>query len=213
MKSLSALVKLTGTAALATLLATSAFADSRHQDTTNRYNSNDRSQSDNYSGGHRENERISLQGKITSFSRENSGYRVRIDNRNESFWVPDSYVRNRTRDLRIGVNISLGGVWRGGSVYVDAVTWPDAYNNGYNNAYNNDFVRGVVDRVDFRRSTVWLREDRSNRMIEVNVRNGRRGRLGIDDLRRGDRIELSGGWTRNGLFVADRIESVRSGRY
>lgn len=218
MKSLSAYaVKLTGTAALAALLTTSAFADSRHQDQTYR-SSDDRRQSDSSNRGYRENDRVTMQGHISSFSRENNGYRLRLDQGNASYWVPDSYVRNRTRDLRVGVSISLGGVFRSGSVYVDAVSWPDGGGYGYNNdnyrdGYRDSSLRGVVDRVDFRRSTVWVREDRTRRVVEVDMRAERRGRLNIGDLRRGDRIELSGDWTRSGLFVANRIEDIRNGRY
>ena len=36
----------------------------------------------------------------------------------------------------------------------------------------------------------------------------RRSRLGIDDLRRGDRVTLSGTWIRGGLFDARRIDSI-----
>ncbi|HKO57537.1 MAG TPA: hypothetical protein VJ276_16815 [Thermoanaerobaculia bacterium] len=78
---------------------------------------------------------------------------------------------------------------------------------------DNDVLRGVVNRVDFRRSTVWLREDRTGRLIEVDLRGERRGRLDIRDLRRGDRVELSGDWLRGGVFAANRIDGVRNGRY
>ncbi|HEV7919370.1 MAG TPA: hypothetical protein VGR02_01120 [Thermoanaerobaculia bacterium] len=210
MKSLSAYaVKLTGTAALAALLTTSAFADSRHQDQTYRA-SNDRRQSET-NRGYRENDRVTMQGHISSFSHERNGYRVQLDRGNESYWVPDSYVRNRTRDLRVGVSINLGGVFRGGSVYVDAVSWPDG--GGYTDSYRNNSLRGTVDRVDSRRSTVWVRDDSSRRIVEVDMRAERRGRLNIGDLRRGDRVELTGDWTRSGLFVATRIEDIRNGRY
>src|SRR5262249_35122821 len=105
--------------------------------------------------------------------------------------------------------------------YVDDVNWPDGYDNAYggDNRYNrydrydNGFLRGVVDRVDFRRGTVWLRDDRSGGIVEVDLPRERYGRLGIDALRRGGRGELSGSWIRGNIFAADRIDSVRSGRY
>src|SRR5881227_2960221 len=208
--------KLAGVASLAVLLTTSAFADYRHQDQTDRRDSNrdpGRSESnrgsDNYN--YRENDRVNLQGKVTSFNRENNGYRMQLDRGNTSFWVPESYFRNRARDLRVGVSLSLGGIFRRGSVYVDAVSWPDNYgygNSGYGNSgYDNGYLRGVVDRVDFRRGTVWLRDDRSGRLVEVDLRSDRYGRLDIDDLRRGDFVELSGSWIRGGIFAADRVDS------
>ena len=213
--------KFAGIVSLGLLLTTSAFADYRHQDQTDRRDSNrDRGRSESNRGGnnfnYRENDRVNLQGRVTSFNRENNGYRMQLDRGNTSFWVPESYFRNRARDLRVGVSLSLGGIFRRGSVYVDAVSWPDDYgygNNGYGNGgYDNGYLRGVVDRVDFRRGTVWLRDDRSGRLVEADLRSDRYGRLNIDDLRRGDFVELSGSWIRGAVFAADRIDSVRSGR-
>ncbi|MBV9497073.1 MAG: hypothetical protein JOZ54_22735 [Acidobacteria bacterium] len=205
-------VKLSTVSSLALLLTTSAFADSRPQNQTFQLAANHNYQTIRY----RENQRLTVQGKVTSFNRENGGYRLRIDRDDSSFWVPDSYFRNHTNDLRVGVSLSLGGVFRGGSVYVDAVNWPNGY--GYNDGYNNGnrggvrndvLLRGVVDRVDFRSATVWVRDNASRRIIEVDMRGERRGRININDLRRGDRVDITGDWTRSGLFIANRIESVR----
>jgi hypothetical protein len=189
--------KLAGVSVLAVLLSTSAFADSRHLNQTPSRESRD--------------ERVTMQGKVTAMSHENGGYRVRIDRDSRSYWVPDSYVRNNNgRDLRVGVSISLGGVFRGGSVYVDAVNWPDAGGYGYDNGY----LRGLVTRIDYRRNIMTVRDDRSGRQTDVEMRgNQRGGRVDLDDLRRGDYVELSGDWTRGGLFEAYRVESVRNGRY
>lgn len=222
MKSTSSFaVKVAGASSLAILLTTSAFADSRQQSDSWRSGGRDdrsraESSRDNRGNSYRENERITLQGRVSSFSHEGGGYRVRLDRGNESFWVPESYMRNRANNLRIGVNISLGGIFRGGSVYVDAVSWPDGYGDyGYRDGrgYNNDYLRGIVERVDLRRATAFVRDDRSGRTIEVDLRGERRGRLDANDLRRGDFVELSGSFVRGGIFAVDRIDSVRSGRY
>ena len=58
-------------------------------------------------------------GSIRSFSRERDGYRVQLDRGRESFWVPQSYFRNRgrsldIRDLRRGDSVELSGTWYGG---------------------------------------------------------------------------------------------------
>lgn len=192
--------KIVGATSLAILLTTSAFADPQtyRRDTTRR---------ESYS--YRENDRVNLQGRITSFSHERNGYRVNLD-RGPAFWVPESYFRNRTRDLRVGVSITLGGVFRGGSVYVDSVNWAD---RGYGNGYDNGFLRGTVDRVAYRRGTVWLRDERTGRVVEADLRGERDGRLDIGDIRRGDRIELSGSWVRGNIFEASRIDRIRNGRY
>ena len=87
---------------------------------------------------------------------------------------------------------------------------------GYGDYGHNDrdFVRGVVERVDYRRGTILLREQRSNRRVSVVMVGGNRNRRGVDlsDLRRGDYVTLAGDWHRRGVFEAYRIESVRDGR-
>jgi hypothetical protein len=214
-----------GAAALAMLISVPSFAQSRDWD---RENSNGRTQSSrrndddrrdgNSSRGsnrsYRENERVSMDGRISSFSRERDGYRVRLDRDNRSYWVPQSYFRNRERNLRVGLAIRLGGIFRGGSIIVDAVNWPDDRDYGRNDRYDrrsyNDYLRGTVERVDLRTASLLIRDNDSRRVIEVDMRNAdRRGRIDLNDLRRGDYVELSGESYR-GEFVAYNIESVRT---
>ncbi|MGA8810537.1 MAG: hypothetical protein WB973_21910 [Thermoanaerobaculia bacterium] len=146
---------------------------------------------------YRENQRINATGKVSSFSRERDGYRVQLD-RGQSFWVPQSKFGNRARDLRVGVSINLGGIFRGGSIYADAVSWPTAY------GYSDGFVRGVVDRVDYRTGTVWLRDQASGRLVTADV-NGR----SLRTLRRGEYVELSGQWIGGGVFDVASIGIIR----
>jgi hypothetical protein len=158
---------------------------------------------DNNNGGYRENQRINASGRVTSFSRERDGYRVQLDRGRESYWIPQATFGNRA--LRSGLSISLGGVFRGGSVYVDAVNWPDSgYGGGY---YGNGYVRGVVDRVDYRSGTIWLQDDATGREIAAQT-SGR----SLGGLRPGDYVELSGQWIR-GTFAVARIDNVRGGGY
>jgi hypothetical protein len=243
--------KAAGAGAIALLLATPAFAQSRGSWNRNNNTNNDRngqasSQRDNAnrqygnnghaatqrangnqtynnntqgsyqrangnrssdSNGYRENQRINATGKVSSFNRERDGYRVQLD-RGQSFWVPQSTFGNRARDLRVGVSITLGGIFRGGSIYADAVSWPNEYGQyGYGNGYDRGFVRGVVDRVDYRTGTVWLRDDASGRLITADV-NGR----ALRNLRRGEYVELSGQWIRGGVFDVARIDNIGSYR-
>ncbi|MEA2416235.1 MAG: hypothetical protein QOI58_2892 [Thermoanaerobaculia bacterium] len=164
-------------------------------------------QRNNDNNGYRENQRINATGKVNSFSRDRDGYRVQLD-RGQSFWVPQSKFGNRARDLRVGVSITLGGIFRGGSIYADAVSWPDQYGQyGYGNGYNQGFVRGVVDRVDYRTGTVWLRDAASGRLITADV-NGR----SLRNLRRGEYVELTGQWIRGGVFDVASIGSYRGRR-
>lgn len=217
--------KAAGAGAIALLLTTPAFAQSRggwnqnntnndrngqastQHDNGNQTYGNNAPHSDNNS--YRENERINATGKVSSFNRERDGYRVQLD-RGQSFWVPQSKFGNRARDLRVGVSITLGGIFRGGSIYADAVSWPNEYgqyDRGYGNGYNQGFVRGVVDRVDYRTGTVWLRDSASGRLITADV-NGR----SLRNLRRGEYVELTGQWMRGGVFDVARIDNIRGRR-
>ena len=56
-------------------------------------------------------------------------------------------------------------------------------------------VSGVIDRVDYRTGTVWLRDDASGRIITADV-NGR----SLRNLRRGEYVELTGQWICGGVF-------------
>jgi hypothetical protein len=196
--------------AVGMLVASSAFADWRSQNETSR----DRDRGSNSDrGGYRDNERVTLEGKVRSLDRRSDGYRVELDRGNYSFFVPERHLGRRGRDLRVGVAIRLGGVFRGGSIFVDAVDFPGG-GGYYDSSRSNDFLRGTVERVDFRRDTLVLRDQATGRHITVDMRGAdRRDRsIDLEDLRRGDLVALSGDWSRGGVFSAYRVESVNSGR-
>ncbi|PYQ26069.1 MAG: hypothetical protein DMF56_25860 [Acidobacteria bacterium] len=211
-KSKQWVVKTAGVVALALMTAAPTFAQSRggrdSRDSRNSRNDRGRSEvqrrDDSSSRTYRENDRVTARGRVSSFTHERDGYRVRMDGRRESYWVPQSYFRNRGRGLSVGVQIVLGGVFRSGSVYVDDVNWPD---NGY--GYDNGYVAGIVDRVDYRSGMADIRDDRSGRIIRVDLRgdSGRRS-LDIRDMRRGDYVELSGRWY-GSTFEAYNIDAIR----
>jgi hypothetical protein len=215
-----------GTTALALLLSTSASAEDRHRDGTwnnnnsyrdgSRNNDGRREQSQNYRGQIGHDNRISEKGRIRSFTHERDGYRVYLDHGSHPYWVPAS--RLGRRQLRIGLDIRLGGIFNGGYVNVDALGYPgDPY---YNDPYYNDgggyygdrydgYLSGRVERIDFRSGTLLLRDDRSGRVVEVDMRRSERRRgVDLDDLHRGDRVTLQGSWE-GGYFRAYRIDSVR----
>jgi hypothetical protein len=195
-------------ATLAMIVGTSAFADSRRQDGTWRDGTDRRSES---SRTYRDNDRVTMQGRISNVTRERDGYRVRLDRGAYSYFVPSARLGGR--DLRVGINISLGGVLRGDIIYVDDVGgYDDGYGYGYGDRDN--VVRGIVERVDYRREILVLRDDATGRRVTVDMdRTGRRGRgLDLGDLRRGDFVSLTGDWTRGDVFRAYRIADVRSRR-
>jgi len=133
---------------------------------------------------YRETQRSNETGRITSFARERDGYRVGLD-RGRSYWVPES----RGRGLRVGLSINLGSLF--------------GYPAGY--GYDNGYVRGVIDRVDYRTGTVWLQDDRSGAEIRAAVGS----RYALRDLHRGEFVELTGQWIGGGVFDVARIASIR----
>ena len=197
--------KAAGAGAIALVLATPAVAQSRGDGNRN----NDSRARD--SRDYRDNQRINASGRVTSLSHERDGYRVRLDNDQRSYWVPQSAFGNRARDLRVGVSIGLGGIFRGDAIYVDAVSWPNdgyGYDGRGSNAYgyDNGYLRGVVERVDHRDGTLRIREERSGRMITADLGSSRYNRGELRNVRRGDFVSLSGQWIRGGVFDVARIE-------
>jgi hypothetical protein len=203
------------------LLTPSASAEDRHRDGTGRDNGSYSRRDD---GNRNNNDRryesrnsnhYDERGRISRFERERDGYRVWLGGA-RSYWVPASRLgRHR---LSIGLDIRLGGIFNGTYVDVDALGWPgDPYYNdgyydgggyGYGDRYDG-LLSGRVERVDYRYGTMLLRDDRTGRTVEVDMRAtaGRRG-LDLGDVRRGDRITVAGSWDR-GYFHAYRIDGIR----
>lgn len=189
-----------------------AVRNDRDRNEGSRGGSYDRGRSES-SRQYRNNERVSMQGRISRYAHERGGYRVWLDNGGYSFWVPEARWRN---DWRVGIGISLGGIFRGGVIYADVYGDPYYDNGGYgdNRGYSNDYVTGYVDRVDYRTGTLSLRDDRTGRFVTVDTRSidPRYSRIDGRDLRRGDRVTLTGSWLRNGLFAANSVDSVDTRR-
>jgi hypothetical protein len=161
------------------------------------------------SSRYRDNQRVAVSGRVTSFNRERDGYRVQLD-RNGSYWIPASRLGNRARDLRVGISLNIGGIFRGGAIGIDAVSWPvnASYGTGYGNEQGN--VRGVIERVDYRSGILTLRDDATGRLLDVDTARG--SRLDVNDVRPGDYVTLSGEWLGNDVFAAYRIDSVNTSR-
>jgi hypothetical protein len=156
---------------------------------------------------HRDNERVTVEGRIRSIHRERDGYRVELDRNDDSFWVPERTLRNRSRDFRIGVSLRFGGVFRNGMIAVDVVDWPP-YVRPPERHREADVLRGFVERVRTRHAALRVREERSGRMIDVSLLRP----YDLDAVRPGDFIILSGEWRDRDQFDARRVEAVRPRR-
>lgn len=166
--------------------------------------------------------RVSFAGRISRFEHERGGYRIWVGGSSFPYWVPESYFFGRR--IGIGLDLRLGGVFRDGAVYVDALGWPgdpyyaDPYyyspgsyvGSASIRATDGELVQGVVDGVDYRAGLLYVRDAASQRVVTVDMRRIDRnyGRVSFDDLRPGDRITLTGAWVGDGQFAAARIENT-----
>jgi hypothetical protein len=148
---------------------------------------------------------MSVQGRISRFAHERGGYRVWVDGGRYPVWIPEARFSLFPR-LRVGLSINIGG-------YLDPLGYVEAYDyyrDGAYGAYGYDsrLLRGVVEDVDYRRGTAVIRDEYSGRYVTALMRERELSRL-----RPGDFAELSGDWSRGGVFEAYRLEDIRGGRY
>jgi hypothetical protein len=157
----------------------------------------------------RENERVRTEGRIRSFTRERGGFRIFLEGDRFPFWVSEANFRFGFP--RVGLGIRFGGVFRGGFIAVDdcyLAPYDGYYDSGYYassypSSYSAGYLSGVVERIDARYGNVTIVDDTSGRLVTVDMRS-----TGLDDLRPGDHVELTGSWNRAGLFAALRVDNV-----
>ena len=186
----------------ATLFTASVFADSRHQRETDRYYDRDRV--------------VTVEGRIRDIDRERNGFVIRLDRERYVLFAPAQTNvrandhrnrRTRVRDLERGDWIrATGRVGNRRIVLVESIRLVRDEDDRWDR--DDRTLRGVVQSVDRSRRLVWVREDRSGRVIAVDVRHADRNDRwdDIDDIRSGDRIVVSGDWRRDGRFEAERID-------
>jgi len=135
-------------------------------------------------------------GRITHYGRYGNGYRVWVAGAPYPFYIPLSHWRHDR--FRIGLMINLGGYWNPGGYY----DYYDNYYDGYSyRSTSRGDLRGVVESVDWGRDTFVVRNEATGSYVTVIARD-RNAR----DLRPGDYVELSGTWTRSGLFSAYDVD-------
>jgi hypothetical protein len=143
---------------------------------------------------------MSIGGRVNHFSHERDGYRVWVDGGRYPVWIPEARISLFPR-LRVGLSLNFGG-------YYDPRGYLEAYDYYGDQAYSSGLLRGVVETVDYRRGTLVLRDDVSGSFVTTIIRDRR-----LETLRPGDYAEISGDWTRSGVFEGLRLEDVQGGRY
>lgn len=166
------------------------------------YSNNHRSYGSRSYGHNDHRQPFHHRGPVTRYQRHGHGYHVWLGGARYPFFVPHSHW-HRDR-FRVGLVINLGGYYNRGGYY--------DYYDGYSyRGQSRGDLRGVVESVDYSRGTFVVRNDASGSFVTVIARD-RRAR----DVRPGDYVEVSGSWSRNGLFSAydvDLLDSDYRDRY
>jgi hypothetical protein len=149
-------------------------------------------------------------GRINRFEHESGGFRVWVDGGRFPIFIPEARIGLFPR-LRIGLALNFGGYYdpRGYLDAYDYYGYDGAYIGApvYGSGYTSGLLRGIVESVDYRRGTLVIRDDASGAFVTTIIRDRR-----MEDLRPGDYAEISGDWTRAGVFEGLRLEDDR-GRY
>ena len=143
-------------------------------------------------------------GRITRYEPWNGGFRVWLGGAPYPFFVPEVFWRSR--GLRIGLSIRLGGYYNPLGYYD---YYDDPYYYGGGTPVARGDIRGVVESVDYRRGTLVVRDDYSGEFVTAVMRGRDRT---FDELRPGDYIELGGDWVR-GTFEAYRADLLNNRDY
>jgi hypothetical protein len=210
--------KLTAALALVTLLvSSSAFAESRPR-------------RDTY-GSRYDSRVVTVEGRIRDLDRDRNGIVIRLDrggyalfaSRDTEVYSRSNRGRSSLRQLERGDHIRATGQVRSrGTMRVDTITLVREEDDRRDR--DDRTLRGVVQSVDPSRRIVFLRDDRSDRVIEVDLRNAERNDRRWDNERdsrwndlnrvhRGDRMRVSGDWRSNGRFEGERYDVSESARW
>ncbi len=190
-------------------LSTAAFAQQnyRPQDQDRRQQDQDHRRGDQDHRDYRA-DRISTRGRITAMQRVGDQFRVTLNSGRYTYYVPVDRVRNR--DLRIGVQVRIGGIIQGDVVNSDMIAFSDeqSYNNDPNYRAvpygSRGWLSGTVTDVNRRLGYLRLRDDADGRTVKIDTRHlDSRMRL---NARRGDHLSVNGSWEQRDLFDAVRVE-------
>ncbi|HXA16806.1 MAG TPA: hypothetical protein VN380_07440 [Thermoanaerobaculia bacterium] len=153
---------------------------------------------------------VTLNGRVNRFVHERGGFRVWIDGGRFPIWIPEARI-GLFPHLRVGLSLGFGGYYDPAG-YLEAY---DYYDGGYAapyyggvTAYSSALLRGTVESIDYRNDTLVLRDDVTGNFVTTLIQDRR-----LESLRPGDHAEISGSWTRGGVFDGLRLQDEEVGRY
>ncbi|MEO6486701.1 MAG: hypothetical protein ABIO78_02040 [Thermoanaerobaculia bacterium] len=174
-------------------------SDNRHRDGRS-YGNRDRHHG-NRGGSYGNRTPYYHHGRVSQVHRYGSGYRVWIGGAPYPYFIPAAYYHSGR--FRVGLSIGLGG-------YYNPLGYYDYYDAARYDTRRGDsdgVLRGVVESVDYRRDTFVIRNEATGSFVTVEMRDRRR-----DDLRAGDYVEISGDWSRSGVFQAYDVDFLDDDR-
>ena len=187
---------------IATLAATSLFADNRRRETT-----------DDWRGRSHDSQRVTVEGRVRDIDRDRNEIVIRLDRGGYTLRL------DRDRDVAGPRRIERGDYIRAtGRVYNGTLRVSDIdllRSEDRRGGSDDRYLTGIVTNVDRRGNVVWVELERTGRVVAVDLRrvDSNRRVYDVDDLRRGDRITVRGDWQRNGRFEAERVEVDRGARW
>jgi hypothetical protein len=152
-------------------------------------------------------ERTSVEGRITSITRERDEYRVTLEQSGATFYVS----RNAVRESNLGVDtrVRFAGNMHRGVMTVDSVTVLSGRGDRGERRRaqeENGSMRGVVESLNRHLNYLTIRDDSTGRYIKIDVRHMDRERpVNVWAIRRGDHVRVRGQWENRDTFDAERI--------
>jgi hypothetical protein len=157
-------------------------------------------------------------GRVERIAPYRGGYHVWLGGWGYPFFVPYRYYDPFR--FRIGVFLGFNAFYDPLGYY-SVYGWPGYYpypppayvgtyrDRNYDSYSDSSVVRGVVESIDLHTGLVVINDEASRRSVTALLPPRDRR---VDDIRVGDYIELSGGWTHSGQFDADSLDRLEPRR-
>src|SRR5712692_8105350 len=170
--------------------------------------------------GYNSGSRFYGRGRIDHIAPYRGGYRVWLGGWGYPFFVP--YRFYDPFRFRLGLFVGFNAFYDPLGYY-SVYGWPGYYpyaypppayvgtyrDRNYDSYSDSSVVRGVVESIDLHTGLVVINDEDSRRSVTAILPPRDRR---VDDIRVGDYIELSGGWTHSGQFDADTLDRFESRR-